>query len=244
MRIRIAIPDEHVTAPILDAALEATTRAAEVQQLSGAGPTFTQMLRAGVRWKPEPFTDGEHFDLPAVIGARGWGDCDDLAPSLAAELRRQDPGARARVVKSGPERWHAIVQLSDGRILDPSAMAGMRSSKGVQGALARPMTGVGESAIAIARHHGDWWSRTDVPWDHAHIASTSHHPILSQALDQSIVGALLCGTGIGWAHAYDRKRLGELYADIVGADGELLEAQTAHGHRVIRWPNGPTVVGF
>lgn len=219
MRIRLAIPDRHVTAPILDAALEATTRAAEVQQLAGEGPTFSELLRMGVRWRPENFADGEHFDLPAVIGQRGWADCDDLAPCLAAELRRQDPGAVARVVRSGPDRWHAIVQTSDGQILDPSAMAGMRTGKGVHGAIARPMTTVGSNAIAIAPYQGEAWVRTDVPWADGHLASTAHDRSVMRALDRSIAGAMCAGVGVGWPHAFNRAVVGDIWGSIADAFG-------------------------
>lgn len=222
MRIRLAIPDKHVTAPVLDAVLEATTRAAAQQMAAGEAPTFSDLLRQGVRWRPEPFTDGEHFDLPSVMGERGWGDCDDMGPALAAELRArgQDPGARSRVIRSGPERWHAIVELSDGTILDPSRMAGMRSSgQGVRGAITRPMAAVGESAIAIVPYRGEWWARTDVPWGTRHLVSVSRAPVAADALDHSIAGALACGQSVAWNHFNDRSALGQLYEDV--ARGKL-----------------------
>jgi hypothetical protein len=245
VRIRLAIPDSLVTAPILDAALEATTRAAELQQLAGEGPTFTELLRLGVRWKPEPFLDGEHFDLPAIIAERGWGDCDDLAPSLAAELRQKgDRSARARVIPSGPDKWHAIVQTGTGQLLDPSAMAGMRAKKPIHGAIAKPMTGIGENALAIAEHGGEWWIRTDLPFQQSHLASTSHHALLDRALDQSIVGALLCGRGVGWMHSDNPKVLGDVYQDLIAAGGRPTDEQLQHGGRVTRWPQGPCVVRF
>lgn len=222
MRIRLAIPDRHATAPVIDAALEACTRAAASQMSAGDAPTFSELLRKGVRWKPEAFEDGEHFDLPEVIGARGWGDCDDLAPALAAELRasQADPGAVARVVRSGPERWHAIVQLSDGTTIDPSIMAGMRSKRGIRGALAKPMAKVGESAIAVAPYLGQWFARTDVPWDAGHVVSISSDHDLARAVNRSIVGALSCGSDLAWPHATDRTTLGSLYYEIVDAHAD------------------------
>ena len=225
MRIRLAIPDEHITAPVLDAALEATTLAAQSQMAAGDAPTFSDLLRSGVKWKPEAFADGEHFDLPEVVGARGYGDCDDLAPCLAAELRatKADPGARARVYRSGPDRWHAIVQMSDGTIVDPSVLAGMRpsSGSGVRGAIARPMTAVGQSALAVAPYRGQWWARTDVPWDGTHLSSISHSKSLERAVDRSIVGALSCGACVGWPHAIDRNTLASLYSDVVSAGADI-----------------------
>ena len=255
MRIRLAVPDRFVSAGVLDAALEATTLAAQSQMQAGEAPTFSELLQSGVRWKPEPFTDGEHFDLPSVIGERGFGDCDDLSPALAAELRAsgEDPGARARVYKSGPERWHAIVQLSDGRIVDPSRMAGMKAPKGVRGSIAKPMASIGESAIAIAPHGGQWWARTDVPWGDAHLTSINHARTLERALDRSIVGALACGACVGWQHASDRSVLGALFEDALetpfalyaqGAPGRVAQAVQTSKTWLASDRNGPWIVRF
>lgn len=134
MRLRIAIPEEHVTSQVLDAGLETLTRLDERLLKSGHAPPFTDAIkgRNGVRWKPEPPGE-EHFDHAAMVHGRKWGDCDDLAPWKAAELRvtGEDPGATAVVKKSGPRRWHAIVKRSDGSFEDPSKDAGMGS--GVNG---------------------------------------------------------------------------------------------------------------
>jgi len=248
MRIRLAIPDRFVSAPVLDAALEATTQAATSQMTAGEAPTFSDLLRSGVRWRPEHFSDGEHFDLPEIIGERGWGDCDDLSPALAAELRASgaDPGATARVIRSGPERWHAIVQLSDGSVLDPSKMAGMKSTKGLHGAIARPMAAVGESAVAIAPYQGEWWARTDVPWGPAHLSSLSRSKYLDRALDRSIAGAICCGGPLGWEHSGDRTILGSLYEEAMASDFERSQRNPVPfaGH----WQNvgrcGPYVARF
>lgn len=130
MRLRLAVPQDLTrdeTAATLDAALEALTLASEPRIARGEVPTLSSALRAKrVRWKPEPPGD-EHFDLPETVLRRGWGDCDDLAPWRAAELRASgvDPEARAIVIPSGPNRWHAVVERSDGRIDDPSKAAGM-----------------------------------------------------------------------------------------------------------------------
>lgn len=238
MRIRLAIPDKHVTAPVLDAVLEATTRAAAAQMAAGEAPTFSDLLRQGVKWKPESFADGEHFDLPGIVGERGWGDCDDLGPCLAGELRAtgQDPGARSRVIRTGPERWHAIVELSDGRILDPSRMAGMRSPQGVRGGVVRPMASVGESAVAIAKHNGQWWARTDVPWGNRHLTSLSRDFDAARALDRSVVGALACGGVLEWPYFTDRTTLGQLFEDV--ATGALPP------QRWQQYPSGPFVARF
>ena len=80
MRIRLAIPDRLVTPQVLEAALEATTLANQNAIAAGEAPSLTDAIRGGLRWRPEPFMDGEHFDLAATAHRRGWGDCDDLAP--------------------------------------------------------------------------------------------------------------------------------------------------------------------
>ena len=131
MRIRIAVPEEHVDPPVIDAALEAVTRLDESLIRSGQSPTSDQLVAAGAKWRPENMGD-EHFDHGGTIAQRGWGDCDDWAPLHAATLRTsgRDPGAIARVIPSGPSTYHAVVQRGDGRIelgdQDISARAGMR----------------------------------------------------------------------------------------------------------------------
>ena len=124
MRIKIAVPEAHVSPDVVDASLEAVTRLDQQMIESGQVPTFDSQSK--VKWQPEPPGD-EHFDNAATVLARGWGDCDDLAPWHAAGLRAtgRDPGATARVVPSGPNTYHAIVQRSDGSIDDPSVKAGM-----------------------------------------------------------------------------------------------------------------------
>src|SRR4051812_16639207 len=109
MRIQVAVPEAHVEAPVLNAALESVTALNESMLRTGEIPTFTEAVKAGrVRWQPEP-PGQEHFDHAKRVLQRGWGDCDDIAPFYAAELRAtgQDPGARAVAKRSGPKRWHA-----------------------------------------------------------------------------------------------------------------------------------------
>ena len=105
MRIKVAVPEAHVSRPILDAALEATTRVNEAMIHAGELPLFDQ-VRNSIRWKPEP-PGQEHFDHGGIVTGRGWGDCDDMAPFAAASMRAtgEDPGAKAIVKRSGPNRW-------------------------------------------------------------------------------------------------------------------------------------------
>lgn len=184
MRVKVAIPEHQVTAPVLDAALESVTRLNEQMLETGEVPTFERALRTtGVQWRPEPPGD-EHFDSADRVMKRRAGDCDDLAPWHAASLRHtgEDPGATAVVRRSGPKRWHAVVQRSDGSIDDPSLRAGMGPGvspmpPGVMGAVLPLMLapawrsevgGVGayilRPQIAIRNHYGQAQARADLPW--------------------------------------------------------------------------------
>lgn len=206
MRIRLAIPDRLVTPEALEAALEATSLANEQAILRGEVPLITDAIRKGVRWKPEPYLDGEHFDLAHVVSERNWGDCDDLAPWLTGELRAtgEDPGARSRVYKSGPDRWHVVTETSDGEILDPSKWAGMGKRKsqkcasGICGVVAQPFARIGEGALCCVPHNGKYWSRVDLPFPDAagHIASHAHARTPEESLNRAIAGAIACGEEI------------------------------------------------
>jgi len=212
MRIRLAVPDElddHDRKAALDAALESVTRTNTGLIRSGAVPPAAGQIRAGrVRWRPEPPGD-EHFDLPHTMLARGHGDCDDLAPWHAGSLRASgvDPGAIAIVKKSGPKRWHAVVQRSDGSIEDPSAHAGMHEYQrahgvsgvgefalvGSAGAIHAPMSSDGRMCLAICpsrdpRHPRVFFVRCDVPdsaepWDWSSMAA---HPHPGKAVLQAV----------------------------------------------------------
>ena len=231
MRIRLAIPDHLVTAEGLEAALEATTLANEVAIRRGEVPPISDAIRkGGVRWKPEPYLDGEHFDLSHQVAARKWGDCDDLAPWLAGELRASgdDPGARPRVYKSGPDRWHVVVETSDGEILDPSRWAGMGkrsgpNNEGVVGVTARPFARIGEGGLCVIPHKGRYWSRVDMPFPDAdaHLASHARGHTPEAALHRAIAGAIACGEGIE-SDACDRARCAGalLLGDLSSIDGD------------------------
>lgn len=174
MDVRIAIPDRHVSEGVLNAGLEAVTRVNEALIKEGSAPTFTQAIKDGVRWQPEP-PGHESFDHALKVSQRGWGDCDDLAPHRAGSLRAsgQDPNARAVVYKSGPGRWHAIVQRGDGRLEDPSRTAGMKVREGsraagiapaVVGAMgASTVGGAVRPFVAVRRDDQGYLARVDVP---------------------------------------------------------------------------------
>lgn len=170
MRVQVAIPEHRIEQPVLDAALEAVTRLNESLLENREAPTFKEAAHR-VRWKPEP-PGQEHFDHAVAVLERGHGDCDDLAPWHAASLRvtGEDPGARATVYQSGPKRWHAIVERSDGRLEDPSQTAGMPTPRGsraaVAGALGPAVVGsyMLRPQIALTPRHGQWAGRVDIPW--------------------------------------------------------------------------------
>lgn len=203
MRIRLAIPDRFVNRYTLEGALEAVTRAAEHEIREGIAPDARELIDLGAKWAPEPFTDGEHFDLPSTIARRMVGDCDDWAPALAASLRAsgEDPGAVATAYKSGPKTWHCVVRTSDGQILDPSRWAGMRrAGRGVSGAQLAPMACAGDAGIAVVPTlRGGWAARCDLPWPESpgHFASVARSRDPERALARAVVGAAMCADGIG-----------------------------------------------
>lgn len=242
MRIRLAVPDElddQDRKAALDAALESVVRSNTPMIRSGKVPTAAAAIRADrVEWRPEPPGD-EHFDLPSTMLKRGWGDCDDLAPWHAASLRASgaDPGARAIVRKSGPQRWHAIVQRSDGSIEDPSKAAGMgRNGHQVSGPggqlvvgayapIQTPMAADGRLCLCISPGKGPndtaiWFARCDVPdrlepWDWSSMAM-SHTP--AKALLHAVTGCRqVAGTDID---AEDHARLAAVNDLIMGANPE------------------------
>jgi hypothetical protein len=245
MRLNIAIPEEHVAKPILDAALESVTRLNQDMLKSGTVPTFTDALPA-VRWRPEP-PGGECFDHAARVLGRGWGDCDDLAPWHAASLRETgvDPGAHAVVRRSGPKRWHAVVRRSDGNIEDPSYAAGMRVPAGARAPTLPTMSSlsgidgdveVAQPQLALRPLYDrdsevvGYDARVDIPWHHAD--SDFRKDVASVVLrrapvaDQAVCGALRGGAWVaeasGLVHPAVVGRLLAMSDLVEGADYEHL----------------------
>lgn len=87
------------------------------------------LYKSGVRYQPEPKGTSEEFaSIPAIL-ARGWGDCDDLAPWRVAELRQYGERAKIRIIwhrYPNGKMYHIVVRRGDGRIEDPSRLLGMR----------------------------------------------------------------------------------------------------------------------
>lgn len=168
MRIRLAVPEDindDEKEAVMNAALEAVTLANIPHIEAGKVPPATMAIRGGARWRPEPPGD-EHFDLARTVVRRKHGDCDDWAPYWAATLRASgvDPEATAFVRKSGPTRWHAVVQRSNGKIDDPSRMAGMGAvgADDYPGAFWNPMFGDRLSMATFPLQRG-WAGRVDIP---------------------------------------------------------------------------------
>lgn len=198
MRVRLALPSKVVQPDVLNAILEATTLANAKLLQNGEAPTVREAIRDGLRWKPEDFADGEHFDLAPVAAARGWGDCDDLAPWLAAEMRlRGDPGAAAVVRRSGPKRWHVVVRDGAGVIHDPSKWAGMKGKAGAGPAVHGTMAPTGAGALALLPYRGGWAARMDLPWGAQHVSGMYVSGDIEEAAYGAARGAALVGEECG-----------------------------------------------
>lgn len=129
MEARLHVPDvlRHVG---LDAALTGLQRLAEAE-LEQAGE-WPFLYDTNVRYVREP-RGQERWLPPSEVLRRGHGDCEDLAAYRSAELvlTGEDPDAQARVVRTGPRTWHAVVLRGDGSWEDPSAELGMRLAAGI-----------------------------------------------------------------------------------------------------------------
>jgi hypothetical protein len=241
VRIRIAVPDAHVSPEVLNAALEASTLANQSLLRTGEAPPVSELINAGkVKWAPEPFTDGEHFDLLDEIKKRDWADCDDLAPAYAAELRENgtDPDAHAAVVKSGPNTWHAKVFHGDGsEAPDPSRAAGMGRKSSVSGPMGLYGTSVMGMAdvgviLGVKPYQGRWAARCDIPQYEEHDAALSGLAILGDpcaALARAIKGAALVGIESDTADPEQVARALAVHAAVTGASfDEALEVCGGH----------------
>jgi len=65
---------------------------------------------------------------PVFSGGTGFGDCEDLASGVAAELSRSGIKARTYVYQSGPKLYHVVVKTDRWNLLDPSRDAGMQGN--------------------------------------------------------------------------------------------------------------------
>jgi len=175
MRADIDIPD-HLGAAALDAALEGLVLlgVAEMNAYHTQGDPFPPLYESGVVYEREHGT--ERWLTPSQVLGLGRADCEDLASYRAAEMRTsgEDPGAMARVIRSGPRTWHAIVERSDGSIEDPSRVLGMG---------AESIGSMGDWAVSI-QPQGRGWVAT-ITRDGAGVSGAAPyaHDALARACD-------------------------------------------------------------
>lgn len=89
-------------------------------------PNAPLLSESGVKYRSQP-AGCERFKTIPMILAAGSGDCDQLAPYRAAELRvRYGIKAMPEVKRMSANLWHVYVRYPDGRVEDVSAALGMR----------------------------------------------------------------------------------------------------------------------
>lgn len=229
MRIRLAVPEAAVHPDVMDAALEANTRINEHLIRNGLVPTAAEAIRKGVEWRPEPPGD-EHFDHALRVMGRGWGDCDDLGPYHAASLRvtGEDPAAKAVTVRSGPQRWHAVVERGDGTIDDPSADAGMYEYHApAQPQLSGPLNRIKMATRIMGSD--TWAARCDVPWQGSRVAVSGHGMGKSRtdAILDAIEGPILLGCHVGIVSPVHLGKLGVISGVLGGEDMATIHERAA-----------------
>lgn len=122
-----AVLPEH--GAIIAAVLDGFVQAAQLEIESGVVPPFPTMV-GSLRFVPEP-PPSEQWLLPHQVIAAGGGDCEDYAIWTAAGYRAtgRDPLAAPRLMQTGPQTLHCVVQRGDGTVEDPSADIRRRGSK-------------------------------------------------------------------------------------------------------------------
>lgn len=240
MQIKLTVPGGSVNERVLQTALEAATAVAETQVATGRLPDIREVIEAGaVKWRPEPVGQGyESFDIPSQVLARGHGDCDDLAPWLAGQLRvtGEDPGARAIAYRSGPKKWHAVVQLSDGNIADPSVWAGMLRHTDQAMPIEQPMIGVGKAGLKWKQmDNGSYVARLDAPCvDSPYgVSVRESSSMLVGAIDSAARSALFLGALYGTMDPNVEAKLHALRAMMRGASlDQVQEVLGIDAHRI------------
>lgn len=90
-----------------------------------AHPNTPLLKASGVRYQTQPRGCERFRTVPDVLAA-GSGDCDQLAPWRAAELRvKQGIRALPEVRRMSTNLWHVYVRMPDGSVEDISAHLGM-----------------------------------------------------------------------------------------------------------------------
>lgn len=124
----------------IEMALECLTRVNEWHFQRG---NVAPLLTSGVRYREENPGKEEWLDAPTVLSL-GYGDCEDLAAYYCAELRSQGIPAECVIKQKfytaemirrsgypivspkGMYLVHCMVRTSDGRVIDPSKLLGMK----------------------------------------------------------------------------------------------------------------------
>ena len=149
----------------------------------------------------------ESFDNAQEVWRRGWGDCDDLAPYHAASLRVTgvDPGAAAKVIRTGPNTWHALVQRSNGDMDDPSAWAGCRYPTARSLPSRDPSMEDASGLSPLLHRIGAWYARANMPWRGTPWAVSGIAAACSpeDAIEQAIAGVCVVGVVNGIADPAD-----------------------------------------
>lgn len=139
--VRVGDDASHRFAPIL-MCLETLTR---VNQWHFRRGEAIPLEESGAVYKAEP-PGREDWDDCMIVAKRGWGDCEDLAAYLCAQLRElegvpaecvirhqfissqemREQGYPAKhVPRDGIYLIHVLVRLPNGVVLDPSEWLGM-----------------------------------------------------------------------------------------------------------------------
>lgn len=113
------------TRRVLEAMLEAVVVANELYfRRLPAGPCCPEC--ASVKYAPpsekEASSPGEHFESAERLVVVGEGACGSIAAMVAARKRVDGVNARVKLVptSSTDRRYHAVVELPDGTVEDPT----------------------------------------------------------------------------------------------------------------------------
>lgn len=126
--------------------LETLTRINQWQYRLGRATSLSDAVNSGLHYRPEA-PGHEDWDDCVTVAKRGWGDCEDLAAWLCAELRelygipaecvlryqfipaeemRRRGYPKKHTPTDGVFLVHILVRLPNGVILDPSKWLGMK----------------------------------------------------------------------------------------------------------------------
>src|SRR4051812_23689648 len=109
-------------------------------------PTIPPIMDSGVSYS---VNRSKQWKFANKILDAGVGDCEGLSAWRVAELRLsgEDPDARVRTYRTGPTKFHAVVERGDGIVEDPSAIFGM-PIKNPASYIGKLVDNFGEGAVA------------------------------------------------------------------------------------------------